>query len=205
MEKNRPKKLCQWNPDDMKKVYHAAKLGQMSISNASKYFHVPRMSLSDRLNGKVSLEATMGAITILDIEEEIALISYITYMAARGFSLSVAQTSGFAWCIAKEHNKVHLFSWKGPSDKWWRGFKSRHPEISLRRPDQLDRGRAAMGNINGLKDYFQSLKNTLESNQLTDKPERIYNCEEAGLSLNKHSCCGSKTIQTCPCLQYSNK
>ncbi|VDI05779.1 Hypothetical predicted protein [Mytilus galloprovincialis] len=38
-----------------------------------------------------------------------------------------------------------------------------------------------------MRDYFKLLKSTLETNDLKDKPERLYNCDEAGLSLNKSS------------------
>lgn len=187
MDRNRPKKLCQWNTDDMSKAYEAAKLGHMTIAQASTTYGVPRTTLSDRVKGKIGIEAKMGANTVLKPEDEISLVHYIEYMAQRGFPLSVSQVKGFAWCIAKEHPNERIFRESGPSEKWWRGFKKRHPDIALRRPDQLDRGRAAMGNVNVMKDYFQLLKSTLEVNDLKDKPERLYNCDEAGLSLNKCS------------------
>ncbi|CAG2245714.1 unnamed protein product [Mytilus edulis] len=44
-----------------------------------------------------------------------------------------------------------------------------------------------MGNVETMRDYFKLLKSTLETNDLKDKPERLYNCDEAGLSLNKSS------------------
>ncbi|VDI43001.1 Hypothetical predicted protein [Mytilus galloprovincialis] len=102
MEKQKPKKLCQWNQEDMSEAYKAAKLGQMSIAQASKTYNVPRMTLSDRVKGKVAMNAKMGASTVLTSEDEISLVNYIEYMAQRGFPLSVSQVIGFAWCIAQE-------------------------------------------------------------------------------------------------------
>jgi len=46
----------------------------MSISKASREFEVPRMSLSDRVNGKLALESRVGASTALSEDEEIALL-----------------------------------------------------------------------------------------------------------------------------------
>ncbi|KAH3729694.1 hypothetical protein DPMN_055672 [Dreissena polymorpha] len=63
----------------------------MSVSSASKKFGVPRMTLSDRINGKVALDAKMGVDTALTTDEEAALVSYIGYMANRGFPLSIQQ------------------------------------------------------------------------------------------------------------------
>ena len=186
MDDKRSPKLRTWKYEDMKNAYHAAKYGGMSVSKASRMYNVPRMTLSDRVKGHVSLDATMGAATALDESEEEALVNYISYMAHRGFPLNVSQVCGYAWCIAKEHNKARVFSEKGPSGKWWRGFKSRHPDIALRRPDALDRGRAAMGNVAVMKDYFELLQSTLESNELKDHPDRIYNCDEADPLLTNH-------------------
>ncbi|KAH3835204.1 hypothetical protein DPMN_108552 [Dreissena polymorpha] len=127
----------------------------------------------------------MGVDTALTTDEEDALVSYIGYMANRGFPLSIQQLIGFAWCIAKERGRGDVFSDSGPSRSWWNGFKSRHPGLGLRRPDSLDRGTASLGSVNALREYFSLLKETLESNELTDKPDRIYNCDEAALFLNK--------------------
>lgn len=150
------------------------------------------MTLSDRIAGKVPLVAKMGVQTALTTEEESALVNYIDYMANRGFPLSIPQVLGFAWYIAKEKGKGDSFQKTGPSRKWWRGFKRRHPNLGLRRPDALDRGRASMGNVNSLRDYFELLKETLDSNGLTDKPTQIYNCDEAALYLNKSA--GQKVV-----------
>ncbi|WAR11772.1 hypothetical protein MAR_025952 [Mya arenaria] len=100
-------------------------------------------------------------------------------MDNRGFPLSIKQVLGFAWCIAKEHGKCDVFIKIGPSRDRWNGFKTRHPDLWLRRPDALDRGRASLGN-------------TLDSNNISDKTERIYNCDEAALFLNKSA--GQKVI-----------
>ena len=64
-------------------------------------------------------------------------------------------------------------------------FKKRHPEFGLRRTDALDRGRAVMGSTHVIKGYFDLLKATLDENNLFDQPQRIYNCDEAALYLNK--------------------
>ncbi|VDI39220.1 Hypothetical predicted protein [Mytilus galloprovincialis] len=104
------------------------------------------------------MDVKIGSSTVLTSEDEISLVNYIEYMAQRGFPLSVSQVIGFARCIAKEHPGARVFNEPGATEKWWRGFKKRQPEISLRRPDPLDRGRAAMGNVETMRDYFKLLK-----------------------------------------------
>ena len=49
-----------------------------------------------------------------------------------------------------------------------------------------------MGNVNVIRDYFELLKETLDCNELGDKPKQIYNCDEAALFLNKSA--GQKVV-----------
>ena len=68
---------------------------------------------------------------------------------------------------------------------WWRKFKKRHQaEITLRKPDKLDRGRSRMANVNVMKQHFELLGKTLKDLKLMDKPDRIFNCDESGIAMD---------------------
>lgn len=61
-------------------------------------------------------------------------------MADCGFLLTSAMVKAFAWSIAKKLDKAGHFNEEyGPGEKWWSFFKQRHPQLSLRRSDSLDR------------------------------------------------------------------
>lgn len=91
----------------------------------------------------------------------------------------------YAWAIAKRSGRANsIHPVKGPSDKWWRGFKKRHPKLSLRKADRLDRRRARMANQTVMDSYFTLLDSTLTKLGIKNKPERIYNCDESGTSLD---------------------
>ncbi|KAH3863016.1 hypothetical protein DPMN_025992 [Dreissena polymorpha] len=93
---NRPSHLRKWSTENMISAFNAVK-GGMSVVSAAKKFGVPKMTLSDRISGKVALDAKIGVDTALTTDEEAALVSYIGYMANRGFPLSIQQLIGFAW------------------------------------------------------------------------------------------------------------
>lgn len=46
---------------------------------------------------------------------------------------------------------------KGPSNKWLRCFLKRHPEISMRTPDSIDRGRFGMANTTVMNDCWKNV------------------------------------------------
>lgn len=50
----------------------------------------------------------------------------------------------------------------GPSNKWFRGFLKRHPDVTLRTPDTIDRGRYGMANQTVMARHFALLQTTLK-------------------------------------------
>ena len=68
-------------------------------------------------------------------------------MGKQRFPLNIKQIQGFALAIALKSERKKQFPKTGPSEKWWRGFKGRQKDaITLRKPDNLDCGKACMAN-----------------------------------------------------------
>lgn len=62
-------------------------------------------------------------------------------------------------------------------------MKSRHPELTLRRPEQLGTVRARMLNITVMDKYFRDLSDIITRLNLQNAPERIWNADETGKQL----------------------
>ena len=91
----------------------------------------------------------------------------------------------FAWAIAQRSGKAKFFNPElGPGDRWWANFRKRHPELTIRKVDKLDRSRAECYNVGVVKKYFDLLKNTLIENNLMNSPRCIYNCDESFMPLD---------------------
>ena len=52
------------------------------------------------------------------------------------------------------------------SHGWWEGFKRRHPEVSLRKPEPLSQARLNGTHPTLLRNYFEELKSTLIDNDM---------------------------------------
>ena len=104
-------------------------------------------------------------------------------MASHPFPLNIRQIKGFAWAILIRSGHEKQFKEGGPAEKWWRGFKERHPDLSLSTPDSLDKGQSQMANENVVKSYFNTLKKTLQENGLLDNAEKIFNVDESGINM----------------------
>ena len=80
--------------------------------------------------------------------------------------------------------KADSFGTEGPSEHWWGGFRQRHPELTLRKPDKLERSRAEALNPDVVKQYFELLNEVMEKNKLKTSPRQIYNCDETFVPLD---------------------
>ncbi|XP_057294608.1 uncharacterized protein LOC130623134 [Hydractinia symbiolongicarpus] len=116
----------------------------------------------------------------------VMLIHYIKYMASIAHPLSISAIKAFAWNIVKRSKCTSSFNRvSGPGHTWWDSFKKRHSrEITLRKPDGLDRGRSRMANVTVIKQHFDLLRKTLVDLDILDKPDRIFNCNESGISMD---------------------
>ena len=63
---------------------------------------------------------------------------------------------------------------------WFDGFRSRHPQISLRTPQALSYSRATTATID---DFFAKLGSLYGCLNLIAKPMQIYNINETGISV----------------------
>ena len=117
--------------------------------------------------------------------DEDALVSYLIYMAERGFPLTRTMTKAFAWAIAKRSDRQDRFNPEtGPGEHWWVNFRKRHPRLALRKADKLERSRAEALSPEIVKEYFELLKALLERNGLMNSPRQLYNCDETFLPLD---------------------
>lgn len=118
--------------------------------------------------------------------QETSLVQYVKYCAERAFPLTRKMIKAFAReMIIKEQsqdNELTVNVNYGPSNKWFRGFMKRHPELRIRTPDSIDRGRYGMANTTVINNHFQLLEKCLKDMGIMDKPDSIYNVDETGFS-----------------------
>ena len=127
---------------------------EMTIYSAAAKFNVPRKTLDD-IKGLVKHGTKPGPSTALTPEQEDALVSYLFYMAERGYPLTRTMVKAYGWAIAKRSGNGDRFNEEfGPGEKWWANFKKWHPKVTLRRIDMLERTRAESLNPSIANEYF---------------------------------------------------
>ena len=176
-----------WEDKDMIMAMNVVKEGGLSVSAAASRFSVPRKrkTLDDRVKGRVRHGSKPGVSTVPSSTEEDTLESYLIYMADRGFPLTRTMVKAFAWSVAKKFGKAGRFNEEyGPGEKWWLLFKQRHPPLSLRRCDPLDRNRADTLNPSIVNEYYDLLHTVLIDNGIFNNGRQIFNCDETFIPLD---------------------
>jgi hypothetical protein len=69
------------------------------------------------------------------------------------------------------------------SYSWWEGFRKRHPDIVLRKPEPLSHTRLNCTQPAVLVRYFELLGHTLDKSNLHHHPSQIFNMEDTGVPL----------------------
>ncbi|XP_062588917.1 uncharacterized protein LOC134250567 [Saccostrea cucullata] len=151
---------------------------KISAEKASKKYNIPVRTL--RYRQKHVMKGYPNR--CLTTKQEESLVNYIKYCAERAFPLTRKMIKAFVReIIDKEGNSlINVNTVSGPSDKWFRGFLKRHPDIALRTPDSIDRGRYGMANSTVMRDHFQLLEKCLTDLGIRDKPSQIFNVDETG-------------------------
>ncbi|KAI8513919.1 hypothetical protein Bbelb_082430 [Branchiostoma belcheri] len=173
------RKYREWDEEDMQQAIRVIKDERKAIYKVAKEFNVPQSTLDD-LSTLVQSETYR--------KDEEALVKYSIYMATKGFPLTAGVMKALAKEIdavsSKEKGEAPMFGGKLPGKRWWSAFRRRHPEISLRSPDSLDRARAAMSNARVVEKHFKQLGQLLSENKLHDRPFQVYNADETGMSMD---------------------
>lgn len=137
---------------------------------------------------------------ILTEEEEEVVEKYCLWQFDRGMGLSRKQVKAIIReirqrAVDKGERRQSINCETGPSKKYMKGFYKRHPKLSDRRAETVDRGRINMANKDTINEYFKTLKTVLietgvadvdENNEITQQhADRIYLADETGWGAEK--------------------
>ena len=113
-----------------------------SLREAAAVTGIPKSTLGDYVTGRREIGATKGPPTILTTAEETQLANWAKDMASIGYGCTKEQILQAVHKIVVADNRPNTFTDNRPGKKWWTGFLKRHPELSLRTPENLDSHRA---------------------------------------------------------------
>lgn len=177
----------QWDPQDMANAIRAVQNGEMGWLRASKAFNVPFTTLRRRAsnaNKRVKNNSTgLGRFfTTFTPEQEKSIVDHLKQMEQRLFGITCKELRSLIYEWAEINKIPHRFNKneKRAGLDWVRGFRSRNPEITLRKPENTSIARAMAFNKPNIAKFFKTYQEIIEKYKLG--PEKIYNVDESGIS-----------------------
>lgn len=193
-----------WDPVAMVKAITAVRDKEMGYKAAAKVYSVPRATLKDYvksdLTPKECVRSKFGRKPVFSAELEKSLVQYCLDMEEHYYGLTISDLRRLAYQLAIKNQVPNPFSSeaKAAGKKWVRLFFKRHPELSLRLPQNLSMARAKGFTQKNVEKYFSILKTELK--KINFDPSKIFNVDETGITVVQHkatrvvTCKGKKQV-----------
>jgi hypothetical protein len=165
-----------WSEECFSNAMSAVQERGLSVRRAAEELDVPKSTLHDRLCGKHLPGLRSGPERYLSDEEE---NEFLIGCASVGFAKSRFQVIELVQELMRHKGRN-----VSVSHGWWESFRKRHPNIALRTASPLSYARMVGSNPLILSRYFDLLEQTLQENELHDKPSQIFNLDETGMPLD---------------------
>ncbi|CAG2188941.1 unnamed protein product [Mytilus edulis] len=187
-----------YGKENLENAIKSIKDGVYSYRRASQVFGVPKTTIIDHVSGRIELNAKPGRKPVIPIEMENVVARKVVEAANKGFGITKKQLQMKISRLCKLQKIETPFKRGIPGDDWWRGFKSRHPEIALRKPEKLSTSRSRMLNRVVVTKYFEDLGKVITDNNLT--AATIWNMDETGKQFehNPTNVCARKGSRNVP-------
>lgn len=183
---SKKRKFHEYPQENLQKAVDAIRQG-VKIREASRNYGVPRAIIQDRLKGRVRVDKSrrMGPDPFLSVENEEKIVQWVINIAKCGFPIKKNELINTVQKIVVDGNIKTPFKDNRPGQKWYASFLKRHPEVSARSAESVDKSRGKLTK-EYIQSWFRELEIYLESIDATDvlnDPTRVFNADESGFSL----------------------
>ena len=171
----------------MARAIKAVEDNECGYQKASSLYNVPKTTLVRRVKGinKLSKGASkmMGnkkSVLPQDLEEKLA--EHILKMEESLFGLTYLDVRRLGYELAEKNGFKHNFNndKKMAGHYWLYGFLRRHPQISLRAPENTSAARSRSFNKTNVDSFFTLYQSLMDKYKFP--PNRVYNCDEKGIT-----------------------
>lgn len=180
------------NPAHMKAAVLEVIQKQLSLRKASLKYGVSKSAINRSVkkfaaategeNVSFEYQPHYDTHRVFSAEQEQKLSDYLVTAAKHNYGLTTVEMRKLAYKYSSL-NKIDVPAWekqKMAGKGWLRMFRSRHKNISLRKPEATSLARATAFNRQNVLEFFTKYDTVLKRNKY--EPQQIWNVDETGLS-----------------------
>lgn len=166
-----------YDKSNIEKALKAIKDTGLSIRKAAAAYGIPVATLGrKKLCDPEKMKRRTGPETILSSEEEDEIVKWVLHRAEIGAPVTKTDLLDCIQQYVQANSKKTPFTDDRPGRQWYKAFRKRHPELSIRKPQQLSTSRAEVSKEE-LEDWFENTEKYLKKkNLLNISLNRLYNC-----------------------------
>ena len=165
----------------MEKALQLIKEEGLSFRDAAGQCAIPKSTIYDHFAGNVK-GYKRGPATVLTEAEENVLANWAVEMVKIGYGRTRQQITEMVKAILDKDGRPNPFSDNRPGKDWWYGFLRRHPNLTMRSPEQLQVSRASACSKQRLDKWYKDFDDFLKEHDVKN-PQQIWNADESGFSL----------------------
>jgi len=166
----------------MESAMELVQTGRYGTNEAARMYGIPPTTLKDRISGKVKHGTKSGPVKYLSSDEEAELADFLKQSSELGYGKTRKDVLNIAESYASQKGVLRKES--GITQGWWRSFRDRQADLSLRRGDGTANIRMDAVNEETISHYFSLLQDVMQKNGITNSPGQIYNVDESGVPLD---------------------
>ena len=169
--------------ETIQKAVKSVKSNQMSTRKATKQYGIAKSTLADYVSGRSTEGVAAGRPPIIPRDVENKMAEKIIEAADKGFGYGRKNVMQKAAHVAKLIKAKYSFKKGMPGRDWYYGFRRRHTQLTVRKPEKVNNSRRRLVNKIVVENYFKDLISSLEKLNLSDQPHKIWNMDEKNLRL----------------------
>jgi len=176
------KKNGNWTDEQLEKALSAITDDGLKIREAARVFNIPATSLRNHLWGTTN-GRHRGICPTLKHDEELKLVDFIFKMQEIGYPLTPTDLR----VKVAQATQARQTPWSAtglPGSGWLRSFRRRHPEISLRKSQELAVARARNMCPAIVEGFYANLEYLYSLHKYPES--HIWNCDESGVQAAKN-------------------
>nr|XP_023021526.1 uncharacterized protein LOC111509902 [Leptinotarsa decemlineata] len=174
----------QYTTEALEHALKEVKSGTSTIYRAHKKYNIPKTTLfyqMKRVRGKIS--RTQGRAPAIPLEDEERLAIALKIMKKWDFEITRKEVLRIVSEYVITNNIKTPFKNSFPGEDWFLRFKSRH-RLSIKKPQSVEYARKKMTDPFVIYEYFDILEEAIKDNELSLKPELLWNLDESSFSLD---------------------
>ncbi|XP_050294180.1 uncharacterized protein LOC126734543 [Anthonomus grandis grandis] len=180
----RKKEAPSYTTEDVANAVADVQNKNKTYRQAETFYGVPRSVIYQRIGGrKTPLNVTkVERFQVLPSDIENEIVKCLLARTAMGLPCDKAELRKLVGEYVNAKGLGTPFKNGVPEEDWYYSFMKRHPELSLKKPEHLQKLRKDARKPEIVYHFFDDLKRFIDENNLDDKGSFIFNADESGFN-----------------------